>query len=90
VDEITVWRPLVEAFLWPLLFFATCDDETLDPDTAVQQIETIAASLDGLSGNQKKTVFRVLAQIASETADARMKEAILKTPEHLGWSEEGA
>jgi hypothetical protein len=52
---------LMRALLYAALFFETCDDEQCDPDTAVKQLEGIAAELDGLTASDR-VAFRAFAR----------------------------
>jgi peroxiredoxin len=51
----------MRALLYAALFFETCSDEQCDLDTAVKQLEGIAAELDGLTASDRAE-FRAFAQ----------------------------
>jgi peroxiredoxin len=51
----------MRALLYAALFFETCGDEHCDLDTAVRQLEGIAAELDGLTASDR-VEFRAFAQ----------------------------
>lgn len=69
-------RPLVEAWIWPLIFFTTCDDETLDPDVAVQQMEQIGAILQPLDPELKALVMEMIHEIAQDETQPELQARI--------------
>jgi hypothetical protein len=78
-------RPLIEAFVWPLVFFDTCDDETLDPDVAVQQMEQIGAILQSLDPELKALVMHMIHEIAQDETQPDLRVQIQELPDALGW-----
>ncbi|UQN10711.1 hypothetical protein [Deinococcus sp. QL22] len=78
-------RPLVEAFVWPLIFFNTCDDNTLDPDVAVQQMEQIGAILQPLDPELKALVMHIIHEIAQDETQPDVRACLQELPDGLGW-----
>lgn len=81
-------RPLVEAFVWPMVFFELCDDETLDPDIAVQQMDTITAVLGKLGPVERDLVLQVLDQLAQEAQQPEVRAFIRDLPQAVGLIDE--
>lgn len=81
-------RPLVEAFVWPLMFFDTCNDDLLDPDVAVQQMENISAALDDLDAPLRGVVVQILEDLARESHRPEVRDWLQATPRALGWLDE--
>lgn len=71
----SVNEQLMRAVLYAALFFETCSEEQCDLDTAVKQLEGIAAELDGLT-TANKAEFRafVLSEAAAHPVPAVSKE----------------
>lgn len=78
-------RLLVEAFVWPLVFFETCDDRTLDPQIAAREIHHIMSALNALGDTERQTVTRALAEIAEDTPEPEARDLIGNLPGLLGW-----
>lgn len=87
MDARTI-RPLVEAFVWPLVFFELCDDETLDPDIAVQQMEQIADALRDLAPTERNLVVQVLGQLAQEAEQPNVRALIEEIAREIGLIDE--
>jgi hypothetical protein len=61
---------LMRALLYATLFFATCTDEECDPDVAVKQLESIAATLKGLTEAEERELRRYANRLADEHPSA--------------------
>ena len=80
--------PLTLALVEALVFLELSDGETVDPDSAVQVMETIARCLQRLGGEQRTTFHQQLALIAGQEEDDELgrqrREYITAIPEYLG------
>lgn len=67
-------RTLMRALLDAATFFELADDETLDPDSAVEQMEQMAVTLVGLSPDERAGLLRFAAEVAEEARRAGDEE----------------
>ncbi len=65
-------------------FLANCDDEVLDPDTAVAMLEDIGFQINRLSVEDKKIFCSYLEELANETEDKEKAAFYIAMPESLG------
>ena len=54
-----------------MLFFATVDDDVLDPDTCVQVLEDLSSALQSLSPAGRETIAELARRRAQAEADPR-------------------
>lgn len=70
-----------------ITFFATCDERSVDPDVAIDQLERISVALRQLSRNDQRAFLEFVERAAVEASDhgdsisAEFLEAL---PENLG------
>ena len=80
--------PLTLALVEALVFLELSDEETVDPDSAIQVMEMIARCLQRLSGEQRAAFHQQLALIAGQEEDDELgrqrREYIKAIPEYLG------
>jgi hypothetical protein len=80
--------PLVLALVEALVFLELSDEETVDPDSAVQVMETIARCLQRMPGEQRAAFHHQLALIAGQEGRDELgkqrREYIKAIPEYLG------
>ena len=69
-------------------FFELCDDEKLDPDTAVQQLESIAGELRNLDTEGREMLISYVRQEAEGARSADLRAFLLRFPETMGLSDE--
>jgi hypothetical protein len=67
---------LMRALLYAALFFATCTDEECDPDLAVKQLESIAATLEGLTEAEQRELRSFANRLADEDPSAAVAAEI--------------
>jgi hypothetical protein len=80
--------PLTLALVEALVFLELSDEETVDPDSAVRVMETIARCLQRLDGGQRAAFHQQLALIAGQEGHDELgrqrREYIKAIPEYLG------
>jgi hypothetical protein len=75
VHTHSVNEHLMRALLYAALFFETCSEEQCHPDTAVKQLEGIAAELYGLNPAEKAEFLAfALTEAAAHPVPAVSKE----------------
>jgi hypothetical protein len=67
-------RTLMRAVLDAAAFLELADDETVDPDAAVEQMEQMAATLAGLSPEDRAELLGFAAESAEEARRAGDEE----------------
>ena len=65
-------------------FFELCDDKTLDPDTAVQQLESIAGELSNLDADGRDALIAFVCREAEGTRDPDLRDFLLRFPQGMG------
>jgi hypothetical protein len=77
-------RTLVQVIAQAALFLEFADDATLDPDSAVKQLEDIAFQLQQLPAADRSEFIRLLNEIADEWPNEQEREYLLTLPEVVG------
>ncbi|MFC6022646.1 hypothetical protein ACFP2T_41620 [Plantactinospora solaniradicis] len=87
MSDDPVFTAVLDSLLGCLAFFELCDDETLHPDIAVQQLEDVVSCLGGLEPAERA---RLAAAIAARAEHFRppLRQIVEETPEALGLLEE--
>lgn len=75
---------LAEALAAVVTSIDTCDDDVLDPDTAVKWLETTGYLLDRLSPADRRALARLLRGAAGRRPDGPGREDLLRIPEGFG------
>lgn len=75
---------LAEALADVVATIDTCDDETLDPDTAVKWLETTGSLLDRLPPSDRRSLGRLLRRAAGRSPAGPWRETLLRLPESFG------
>lgn len=66
---------LAKAVIWAALFFDTCDDDVLDPDTAVQLLEDLDSSAMQMSREDRASLASIVREEVREHAEADIRYA---------------
>ena len=77
-------RVLVQVIAQAALFLEFADDATLDPDSAVKQLEDMAYQLQQLPPVDRSEFVRLLNEIADEWPNKEKRECLLGLPEAFG------
>ncbi|TXS51588.1 maleylpyruvate isomerase family mycothiol-dependent enzyme [Streptomyces sp. t39] len=75
---------LAEALAEVVATIDTCDDETLDPDTAVTWLESTGALLDRLSPADRQSLGRLLRRAADRHPAGPWRDELQRLPESFG------
>lgn len=75
---------LAEALADVVATIDTCDDETLDPDTAVKWLEATGAVLDRLSPADRQDLGRLLRRAADRHPAGPWRDELQRLPEGFG------
>ncbi|MFF8831560.1 maleylpyruvate isomerase family mycothiol-dependent enzyme [Streptomyces sp. NPDC015131] len=81
-------QALAEALAHLLTAVDTCDDEVLDPDTAVRWTEHTAHVLDRLAPADRRRLGDLFEQAARREPDAALRAALARVPAGLGLDED--
>jgi hypothetical protein len=77
-------RVLVQVIAELAMFLEFADDATLDPDTAVKQLEDLAFQLQQLPAADRIEFIRLLNEVAGEWPGERERQFLLDLPEAVG------
>jgi hypothetical protein len=75
---------LAEALADLVTSIDTCDDDVLDPDTAVKWLETTGYLLDRLSPADRRALSLLLRRAAARQPDGAWRDDLLRIPEEFG------
>ncbi|MFF3324862.1 maleylpyruvate isomerase N-terminal domain-containing protein [Streptomyces sp. NPDC002889] len=75
---------LTEALADVVTSIDTCDDDVLDPDTAVKWMETTAYLLDRLSPADRRELAGLFRRVAARRPEGAWRDELLKIPEGFG------
>ncbi|WP_418955803.1 maleylpyruvate isomerase family mycothiol-dependent enzyme [Streptomyces tritici] len=81
-------RALAEALAELVTTIDTCDDEVLDPDTAVKWLESTGYVLGNLSAADRRTLDRLFRETALRQEPGSWRDALLTTSEGFGLTED--
>lgn len=65
-------KNLCRAIIWSACFLEMSEDDIVDPDSAVKALESMAATLQGATEEEKKA----FATVCAEEADRLQQEAV--------------
>ncbi|MFD6757434.1 hypothetical protein [Micromonospora gifhornensis] len=82
-----VFAAVLDSLLDCLAFFELCDDETLHPDIAVQQLEDVAGRLSGLDPSGRARLAAAIAARA-ESIRPQYRQFVEEAPEAFGLLDE--
>jgi hypothetical protein len=77
-------QPLMQIVVDLVSFLAQSDHDTVDRDTAVEQLEHVAAMLQQLPAAEKEEFLAYVEQAASSTTDSERSALLRSLPEQLG------
>ncbi|MGW0558632.1 maleylpyruvate isomerase family mycothiol-dependent enzyme [Streptomyces sp. NPDC002926] len=75
---------LAEALADVVTTIDTCDDDVLDPDTAVKWLETTGYLLDRLPPADRRALSALMRRAAARQPDGAWREDLLRIPEGFG------
>lgn len=75
---------LAEALADLVTSIDTCDDDVLDPDTAVKWLETTAYLLDRLAPSDRRALSRLVGRAAGRQPEGAWRADLLRLPEGFG------
>ncbi|MDQ0945035.1 maleylpyruvate isomerase family mycothiol-dependent enzyme [Streptomyces sp. V1I1] len=75
---------LAEALADLVTSIDTCDDDVLDPDTAVKWLETTGYLLDRLSPADRRALSLLMRRAAARQPDGAWRDDLLRIPEEFG------
>jgi hypothetical protein len=80
--------PLIAALIDVCVFFDTCDDGTVDPDAAVEQLELVALHVRNLDARTQQLFLEAARSLAEAEKSARGNsprwQSLMLLGEHLG------
>lgn len=82
---VPVLTGLVIDTVW---FLDSCEDEEVDPDSAVKMMESVAGVLQRLPGSQLDRFLRALADLAEAEPDPQRREFLKSFPSACGLVED--
>lgn len=75
---------LAEALAEVVTLIDTCDDDVLDPDTAVKWLESTGFHLDRLSPGDRRELAALLRRAAARHPEGGYREDLLRVPDGFG------
>ncbi|MDQ1012238.1 uncharacterized protein (TIGR03083 family) [Streptomyces sp. V4I23] len=75
---------LAEALADVVISIDTCDDDVLDPDTAVKWLETTGSLLDRLPPADRRELARLFRRTARRYAEGARRDELLRIPDGFG------
>ncbi|KXK60042.1 hypothetical protein AWW66_20980 [Micromonospora rosaria] len=87
MSDDPVFAALLDSLLECLAFFELCDDETLHPDIAVQQLDGAASRLGALEPAERARLAAAIAARA-ETFQPPYRQFVVDAPEAFGLLDE--
>ncbi|MCG5462558.1 hypothetical protein MED01_000662 [Micromonospora sp. MED01] len=87
MSDDRVFTAVLDTLLERLAFFELCDDETLHPDVALQQLEDAASRLGGLESADRARLAAAIAARA-ESFQPPFRQFVEDAPEAFGLLDE--
>ncbi|MEU2613536.1 hypothetical protein ABZ570_18405 [Micromonospora sp. NPDC007271] len=87
MSDDPIFTAVLDSLLDCLAFFELCDDETLHPDIAVQQLEDAADRLGGLEPSDRARLAAAIAARA-ESIRPQYRQFVEDAPEAFGLLDE--
>ncbi|MFF3291354.1 maleylpyruvate isomerase family mycothiol-dependent enzyme [Streptomyces sp. NPDC003023] len=75
---------LAEALAEVVTLIDTCDDDVLDPDTAVKWLESTGFLLDRLPPSDRGELAELVRRAAARTGDGGLRDDLLRVPDGFG------